>query len=228
MGATPEDEIMDEIQLQAKKRAIIGKQVKALRRAGLIPGIVYGGGGEPIPVELDARETTKILTQTSASTLITLKVGRKNHTVLLRDIQYDVIRREPIHVDFLEVAMDETIRTTVPIEFVGEAPGVKDQGGVLVTGLTELEIEALPTDLPDKVSVDLEVLVEIDSTISVGDLFLGQGVEVLTDREEVIAHIVYQEIEEIVEEEVEEVVEAMVEPELVERGKEEEEEAEEE
>jgi large subunit ribosomal protein L25 len=215
---------MEEIQLQAKKRTIIGKQVKTLRRAGLIPAIVYGGEGNPIPVELDARDTSKILTQTSASTLITLKVGRKNHTVLLRDIQYDVILREPIHVDFLEVAMDETIRTTVPIEFIGEAPGVKEQGGVLVTGLNELEIEALPSDLPDKVSVDLEVLKEIDDMIIVADLSFEKGVEVLTESDEVIAHIVYQEIEEIEEEEVEELVEAVMEPELVDRGREEDEE----
>jgi len=214
---------MDEIQLQAKKRTIIGKQVKVLRREGLIPGIVYGGEGDPIPVELDALDTSRILTQTSASSLIALKVGRKSHTVLLRDIQYDVIRREPIHVDFLEVAMDETIRTTVPIEFVGEAPGVKELGGVLVTGLNELEIEALPADLPDRISVDLEILDEIDTSISVRDLLIGQGVEVLTNSNEVIAHIVYQEIEEIIEEEVEEIVDTLLEPELVERGKEDEE-----
>jgi len=214
---------MDEVQLQAKKRTIIGKQVKSLRREGLIPGIVYGGEGDPIPVELDGRETTKILTQTSASTLITLKVGRKNHTVLLRDIQYDVIRREPIHVDFLEVAMDVTIRTTVPLEFIGEAPAVSDQGGILVTGLNEIEIEALPSDLPDKVSVDLEPLREIDSIITVGDIFIGEGVEVLSESDEVVAHIVYQEIEEIVEEEVEELVETLMEPELVDQVREEEE-----
>ena len=216
---------MDAIQLQAKKRTVIGKQVKVLRREGLIPGIVYGGEGDPIPVELDARETTKILNQTSASTLIALNVDKKNHTVLLRDIQYDVIRREPIHVDFLEVAMDVTIRTTVPIEFVGEAPGVKELGGVLVTGLNEIEIEALPSDLPDKVSIDLTVLTEIDSMITLGDIFIGKGVEVLTASDEVIAHIVYQEIEEIVEEEVDEgLIDTLEEPELVERGKEEEEE----
>lgn len=213
---------MDEIQLEAKKRSIIGKQVKALRRAGLIPAIVYGGGEDPISIELDEKDTSRIITQTSASTLISLKVGRKNHRVLLRDIQYDVITRVPIHVDFLRVEMDTAIRTTVPIEFVGEAPGVKEQGGVLVTGLSELEIEALPADLPDKVTVDLEILTEIDSMVTVADIFVGKNVDVLTESDEVIAHIVYQEVEEIEEEEEEALVEAMMEPELVERGKEEE------
>ena len=213
---------MEEIQLEAKKRTIVGKQVKALRRAGQIPAIVYGGGEDPISIELDAKETTKIITQTSASTLISLKVGKDDHKVLLRDIQYDVISRMPIHVDFLRVEMDTAIRTTVPIEFIGEAPGVKEQGGVLVTGLSELEIEALPADLPDKVTVDLEVLTEIDSMVTVGDIFVGKGVDVLTESEEVIAHIVYQEVEEIEEEEEEALVEAMMEPELVDRDKEEE------
>jgi large subunit ribosomal protein L25 len=213
---------MEEIQLEAKKRTIVGKQVKALRRAGQIPAIVYGGGEDPISIELDAKETTKIITQTSASTLISLKVGKDDHRVLLRDIQYDVISRMPIHVDFLRVEMDTAIRTTVPIEFIGEAPGVREQGGVLVTGLSELEIEALPADLPDKVTVDLEVLTEIDSMVTVGDIFVGKGVDVLTESEEVIAHIVYQEVEEIEEEEEEALVEAMMEPELVDRDKEEE------
>lgn len=213
---------MEETRLEANKRTVIGKQVNTLRREGLIPAIVYGGGGEPIPVELDAKEATKILNETSTSTLITLKVGKEDHRVLLRDIQYDVIRRIPIHVDFLRVEMDIAIRTSVPIDFVGEAPGVKEHGGVLVTGLDELEIEALPADLPDKVTVDLEVLKEIDSMITVADVFVGKGVEVLTEPDEVIAHLVYQEIEEIEEEEIEAVVEASVEPELVERSRHEE------
>jgi large subunit ribosomal protein L25 len=213
---------MEEIQLLANKRTIVGKRVNTLRREGLIPAIVYGGEGEPIPIELDAKDAIKILNETSTSTLITLKVGKDDHRVLLRDIQYDVIRRIPIHVDFLRVEMDTAIRTTVPIDFIGEAPGVKELGGVLVTGLDELEIEALPSDLPDKVTVDLEVLKEIDSMITVADVFVGKGVEVLTEPEEVIAHIVYQEIEEIEEEEVEAVVEAPMEPELVERPRHEE------
>ncbi len=212
---------MEEIQLQANKRTVVGKQVKALRREGLIPAVVYGGEGEPISIELDGRDAIKILSETSTSTLITLKVGKDDHRVLLRDIQYDVIRRTPIHVDFLRVEMGTAIRTTVPIDFVGEAPGVKDHGGVLVTGLDELEIEALPSDLPDKVTVDLEVLKEIESMITVADIFIGKGIEVLTEPEEVVAHIVYQEIEELEEEEIEAVVEAPVEPELVERPRQE-------
>jgi len=119
--------------------------------------------------------------------------------------------------------MDVVIRTEVPVELVGEAPAVKMLAGILVSGLDEIEVEALPSDLPDRVSVDMSVLENIDDAITVGDLFLGKGVKVLTDASEVVAHVIYQAVEE-----VEEVVEAVAvegEPEVIERARREEEEA---
>lgn len=183
---------MSEYKLNADKRVVIGKKVKALRRQGRLPAVLYGVGMEPLPIELDAREATKVLSGVSGSTLVSLSVGKDQHQVLVRDVQRDVILRDLIHVDFLKVAMDVTIRTEVPIELVGEAPAVSDQGGVLVTELTEIEIEALPSDLPDRVTVDLEPLAEIDDTITVGDLYFGEGVEVLTNAEEVLVRVIYQ------------------------------------
>lgn len=131
------------------------------------------------------------------------------------------------HVDFLKVAMDEVIRTSVPVELVGEAPAIRELGGVLVTGLAEIEVEALPSDLPDRMTVDLEILAEIDDNITVGDLNFGKGVEVLTGLDEVLARVIYQVEEEIEEEVVEEEILVEEEPELIERGKREEEEEEE-
>lgn len=212
------------IELEARRRTVVGKKVKALRRQGLLPAIMYGAGIEPIPLELDAREATRALSGISGGSLIDLKVNGEVHKVLVREIQRDVIKRNPIHVDFLKVSMTETIRTTVPVELVGEAPAVREKGGVLVTGVSEIEVEALPTDLPERVTVDLEVLEEIEDSISVGDLFLGKGVKVLTDPEELIARVIYQVEEAVEEEEVE--VEAVAEPEVIERGKREEEEGE--
>ncbi len=203
------------------------KHVKSLRREGLLPAIVYGGGIDPIPIELEEREATRVLSKTSASTLIKLKVGRANHTVIVREIQYDVIRRTPIHVDFLKVAMDTAIRTTVPIELIGEAPAVKDLGAVQVLGINEIEVEALPSDLPDRIPVDLEVLTEIDSILTVGDLFISKEVTVFTEPDEVIVHIVPQVIVEEEEEEVEMVIDVGAEPEVIEKGLREEEEGEE-
>ncbi|MCK4693847.1 MAG: 50S ribosomal protein L25, partial [Anaerolineales bacterium] len=161
------------------------------------------------------------------STLVLLKIGKKQHQVLVRETQRQVIRRGLEHVDFLKVAMDVAIRAEVPIEFVGEAPAVRDLGGVLVTELVEIEIESLPTDLPDRITVDLELLAEITDTIKVGDLSFGEGVEVITSPDDVITRVIYQVEEEIEEEELEEeVILTEEEPEVIERGKLEEEEGE--
>jgi large subunit ribosomal protein L25 len=213
---------MEEFVLNAQKRTVIGKQVKAIRRQGKLPGIIYGEHLEPTPIELDTRTAAKLLAQTSASRLITIKLDEADHKVLVRDIQYDVIFHTPIHVDFLKVEMDTAIRTFVPIDLVGEAPAVKEFNGVLTHGLTEIEVEALPMDLPEHIDVDLGALKNIDSVITVADIYVGKGVKLLTDPDEVIVQIVPQEVEELVEEEVEVVVETLAEPELVERRRKEE------
>jgi large subunit ribosomal protein L25 len=205
--------MMDIIEIEANQRSVIGKQVKALRRSGLLPAIMYGIGMEPQTLELPAHETELILQNVSGSTLIDLKVGKKTHKVLVREVQREVISRKPIHVDFLEVAMDVTIRAVVPIELIGEAPAVRDLGGVLVSGLNDIEVEALPSNLPDRISVDLSGLLTIDDSISVGDLEVEEGVTILTDPDEAIANVVYQ-MEEEEPEEIEELLEG-VEPELV-------------
>jgi large subunit ribosomal protein L25 len=126
--------------------------------------------------------------------------------------------------------MDVKIRTEVPVELVGEAPIVKEAGALLVAGLATIEVEALPSDLPDRVTVDLTELTEMDSMITVADLDLGEGVDLLTSPDEVLANVVYQEEEEFEEEEelLEELLPEELEPELVERGRREEEELEEE
>lgn len=202
------------ISLSAKRRSEIGKRVKAIRREGRLPAVLYGFGIEPIPIELEAHQAGHVLDRSSGSTLIDLNLEDESHSVLVREIQRDVIRRDILHVDFLKVAMDETIRAEVPIELVGEAPAVKE-GGVLVAGITSLEVEALPSDLQDRVSVDLESLVEIDDSILAGDLYLGEGVTLVTDPDELVARVIYQ-VEEIIEEEVvEELVAEELEPELV-------------
>jgi large subunit ribosomal protein L25 len=174
-------------------------------------------------IELESREASKILDRASGSTLLQLQLQGQEHMVLVREIQRDVIRRNVLHVDFLKVAMDVRITADVPIEFVGRAPAVEELGGVLVTGISSVEVEALPADLRDRVTVDLEILTKIDDSITAGDLFLGEGVELLTDPSELVARVIYQ-VEEVIEEApVVEAAPVAVEPELVERGKREEE-----
>jgi large subunit ribosomal protein L25 len=126
------------------------------------------------------------------------------------------------HVDLMKVALDVAIRTSVPIELTGEAPAVKTFGGVLVTGISAIDVEALPADLPSHVTVDLEPLATMEARITVGDLFLGKGVRVLSDAQAVVARVIYQ-VEEKIEEEVAAVAAVPAEPEIIGRGKKEEE-----
>lgn len=213
--------------LEANERSAIGKKVRAIRRQGMVPAVLYGHGVDGLPIQADAKEVEQLLSDVSASTLIDLQVDGEDHKVLVRDVQRDVIRRDLMHVDFLKVAMDVAIRTTVPVELVGEAPAARELGGILVTGVTEIEIEALPEDLPDRIIVDLEPLKEIDDAIAIEDLYLGDGVTILTDTSENVAHVIYMAEEELEEEEdeLEGLLELGAEPELVDqRGLEEDEE----
>jgi large subunit ribosomal protein L25 len=215
---------MQEIVIEANRREIFGKHVKALRRSGRTPAIIYGQGIEPTSIDIDAHQLAVLMGKIGGSTLLDIKVGNETHTVLVRDVQIDVIYRNPIHVDFLKVSMDTAIRTVVSVELVGEAPAVRDLGGVLVTGLSEVEIEALPADLPDTLQIDLEALVEVNDVLSVGDLKPGDRVTILTDPDEVLARVIFQveEVEEE-EEELEDLIDTADEPEVIEKGKSEEE-----
>jgi large subunit ribosomal protein L25 len=217
---------MEAIILEAEPREVTGKKVKVLRQAGVVPAILYGKDVEPTAIQLNDKETDKLLSQAGGSTLIDLKIGKKTHKVLFRAVQRDPITQQLLHIDLLQVAMDVAIRTYIPIELVGEAPAVKNLGGVLVSGMSEIEVEALPSDLIDRITVDLEVLEEMDDSITVGDLFAGKDVTVLTDPEEVVAHIMYQIAEEIEEEVVDELEEVLEEGEEEEVDREEAEEAE--
>lgn len=205
---------MDIMKLDVKKRTRVGKRVKALRREGVLPGVLYGAGMQAVPIEMDGRDAGRLLDRASRSTLIELSLDGEQHTVLVRDVQRDVIRRDYLHVDFLNVAMDVRIRAEVPIELVGSAPAAKEAGVVLVTGVNEVEVEALPADLMDRITVDLSGLAEIDDSITVADLYLGENVEVITDPDELVARVIYQAEEIIEEPEVEEELEELTEEEL--------------
>ncbi len=207
---------MERLKIEARPRRVVGKQVDSLRRQGILPAVLYGRGISPQPLELEARAAARVLGHVSGSTLVELTVGNETHNVLVREIQRDPIRADLRHVDFLKVAMDVAIRTSVPLEIVGEAPAVKTYGGVLVTGLDEIEVEALPGDLPDRVTVDLSALTAVGQSITVGDLYAGKNVKVLTPADEVVVRVMAQAAEEV---EAAAPVAAMVEPEVIERPK---------
>lgn len=211
---------MERPRLDAHRRTVVGKQVRALRRQGLIPAVLYGTGIGPAPLELEGHEASRVLARVSGSTLVDLLLEGDTHNVLVREVQRDPIVQDIRHVDFLKVAMDVVIRTSVPVELVGEAPAVKTFGGILVTGVDEIEVEALPADLPNRMTVDLGPLTEIGKAITVGDLIVGEGVKLLTSRDELVARVMQAEAE-VVEEAP--VAAGPVEPEVIEKPKKEEE-----
>jgi len=194
---------MEKYIIEATDREIIGKKVKALRREGLLPAVIYGQGLEPMPITLTTKDFLQTLSMIGANTLVTIKIGKKEHLALVRDIQREVIMRDLLHIDFQAVSLEENITSTVPVMTVGEAPAVMELNALLVISLEELEIEAKAKDLPDTISVDISELVDIGDNIRVKDLIISGDVTILEDPEEtviVVAAPTLMEIEPEVEE----------------------------
>ena len=220
-------EIMSKTVLNAEKRKIVGKKVGALRRAGKLPAVIYGKEIEPTPIVLDLKETSRILATVTSSSVITLNVDGTEYPALVRDKQRDYIKAQFTHVDFLAVSLTETIRTSVILNVIGEAPAVKTYNGILMPGITTIDIECLAEDMPERINVDVSILKEIGDNISVGQLDIDDKITVLTDDDEVIVSIGSQVIEEEPEEGEEEEELGADEPEVIEKGKKEEDEEEE-
>ncbi len=211
---------MDNVVLKAARRDVTGKQVKALRRQGRLPAVLYGHHIEPIAISLDAHEASLTLTGLSSSTIVTIDLDGEQHAALVRERQKDYLRNAFIHIDFQVVSLTEKIRAMVRIEVHGNSPAVKDFNAVLVNNITQVEVEALPRDLPERLTVDVSSLANIGDVIHVRDLVVSDKVQILEDPEEIIVVATGAAPEEV--EEVVEVEEA--EPEVIERGKKEEEE----
>jgi large subunit ribosomal protein L25 len=213
---------MEEIVLNAKRRDVVGKQVKALRREGRLPAVLYGRHLSPILITLDMHNASRVLPTITSSHLVVVDVEGEKQTTLVRERQRHPVTGGLLHVDFQVLSMTEKLRTTVVIVLEGDAPAAKNYNGVLVTGQAELEVECLPSDLPERIRVDISKLTEIGDAIHVRDLVLPPAIEVLTDPDELVVLITAQAAEE--KEEVEEAAEGAPEPEVIEKGKKEEEE----
>ena len=201
---------MDSITLHASPRTVIGKQVKALRRQNIVPGVIYGHHIDPVVVQFDARHVTKVLNAvgTSSTVEVTVDGHEDPYLVIFRDTQIDTIRRTLTHIDLQALSLTETVRVPVSVILTGESLAV-EEGGVLVQILNELEIEALPNALIPSVEIDISILAEIGDSVSVGDLVVPEGVTILNPSEDTIVQVIYQVAEEeldVVEEEEEELL----------------------
>ncbi len=221
---------MEKVVLKATKRTATGRQVKALRRSGLLPAVIYGHNVDPISISLEGREAGRVLGRLSSSSLITIDLDGKEYPSLVREKQQNYIKRNLIHVDFMVVSLTEKIHAKVGIVLTGNSPAVKDFNAMLINGLNELEVEAFPQDLPASISVDIGTLVKIGDGIHVRDIVLSDKVQVLDTPDEMIVLATApakEEVEEVVTPEAV-VLEEGAEPEVLEKGKKEEGEGEEE
>ena len=191
-------------ELKAELRDVTGKKVKTLRNAGLVPAEVYGQGLDNLTIQIDEKTLRSVLNEAGNTNLIGIKVGRKKAVnTLARHIQYSTIKQDILHVDFYAVNMSETVAVSVPVQFIGEAPAI-EQGGMLVSGLNEIEIEALPGDLPETIDIDITVLTDFGDAIHVGSLNLPEGITVLSSPDSLVVSAQAPRLAEV-EEEVEEV-----------------------
>ncbi len=210
--------------VEAEAREAFGKNVaRRLRYSGRIPAVVYGGGGPSIPLAVDPRAILRVLHSGAGhNAIFTLEIpGKAPARVMLREWQWDPVRGGLLHVDMVRIARDAKLRVRVPIQITGEPQGVKVQGGILEFILREVEVECLPDDIPEHITVDVTELL-IGRNLRVSDLPVDEKLTVLADPARVVAHVLPPKAEEAPAEEV--AAAAPTEPELIRKRKTEEEE----
>lgn len=181
---------MEDLILIAKSRAAAGKQNKRLRKSGFLPGVLYGPKQKSVSLEVDEKEFERVYRQAGENTLINLKLNDKeNHKVLIHEVGRHFMKPKPVHVDFYAVNLKKKIHAKIPLRFEGTPPAVKEQGGVLLTIVNEVEVNALPTDLPHFIEVDLRGLAQFNDQVRLQDLKVGEEVEILGNPEDVVATV---------------------------------------
>jgi len=220
---------MERITLNVEKREETGKGVaRSLRRAEMIPAVLYRGGGS-VPIKVPKKEMTQFINSTSGEQVMVnlLFKDGENKLALMKEFQVEPTKRELLHADFFEVSLTEKLKVSVHVTTTGEAIGVKRDKGILQNLLREIEIECLPDKIPGHIKVDVSGL-EIGQSLHVGDIMVGEGIKVLTDSGEVIANVIAPLVEEAAPAEAVVAAPEVTEPEVVKKGKKEEEKAEEE
>jgi large subunit ribosomal protein L25 len=176
-------------QLKAEARTVLGKQVKKLRREGILPANVYGKALSSTAVQVALTEFNTVFKEVGETGLIDLMVGSEKRPVLVKNFQMNFKTQTPLHVDFYQVNLKEKIKTYVPVELVGEPKAITDKLGMLLTPFDEIEIEALPEAIPDKIEVNIAHLAEVGQQLTVADLKTPEGVTITEDPTTVLAQI---------------------------------------
>lgn len=181
----------EDIQLTVKPREVIGKQVRALRRSGWIPLSVYGSHVKPRSMQAEERALRAVITKAGHNRLIRLDTGDgQPHVVITREIQREPISGKYWHIDFQEISLTEKMEINIPVSLQGASPITKTGEGLLIHGLEQVTVRVLPTDLIPEIVVDVSGMTNLNDTIHVSDLKLGDTIEILTNPEEMLAKII--------------------------------------
>jgi len=196
------------MELKAEKREIFGKKNKLLRAERLLPAVIFGKGLESISIVVDYNAFVKVFKEAGETTVFDIVVDDKKHPVLVREMQPHHITSKPIHVSFYEVNLKEKITANIPVEIINEEENelVKSGEALVLTLLNEIEVESLPTDLPEDFVIDATKLVDMDSIITVADLEYNREKVEIVDlaADEIIAKLDHAQMLEEEEEEVDE------------------------
>jgi large subunit ribosomal protein L25 len=180
---------MKKYSLTADARELVGRKVKSLRAAGKIPATIYGKDVKSVSVAVDATAFEKLYAQAGETGLVELSLGGTIHPVLVHTVQRDPVKRHFLHIEFHQVDLKKNVHAKVPVEFVGEADAVTQKVGVLLTILDEIEVEALPTDLPESLSLDVAKLAAVGEELKVSDIKVPQGVTILTPLDQIVVKV---------------------------------------
>jgi large subunit ribosomal protein L25 len=204
--------------IKAEKREIIGKNAsRRLRREGMIPAVLYGGGSSNVPLTLKKQDVFMILrSDTGENTVFQVSFDSEIRDVMIKELQRDPVTDEILHADFVHIAMDKVIQVSVPLVSVGEAVGVKTEGGFVDFITREVEVECFPKDIPEHIEIDISGL-HLRQSLKAGDITLPEGVKIITSSDTILVliEVPLKEEEIEVEEEEEEVIAEEEEPEII-------------
>ena len=186
-----------DLEIRVDARTVTGKQTKRLRASGVVPGVLFGKAAGSVAVQLDAKELDQLYRQVGRTSIVKIAVGDGTATsAVIKSLQRHPLTGRVLHVDFFAPDLTHEMTVDVPLSFTGEAPGIEATGGFLLTSLDHLRIKALPSDMPNEVSVDLSPLVDLEAAIHVSDLPVADNVTVLNDPDELVARVMPPRVEE--------------------------------
>ncbi|HUU63148.1 MAG TPA: 50S ribosomal protein L25 [Dehalococcoidia bacterium] len=205
---------MNRDELKVSHRDVLGKKVRFLRREGLTPVNLYGPNIESLSLQVETSLLKRLIAKVGRNALIALNVdsAKEPRMAMIRDMQRHPLTGDLLHVGFFQVEMTHSVKADVPLLFLGEAPAAMTSHTMLIENLTSLEVEALPANLPRNIVVDLTVLKEINQSIHVRDIVVGEAVEVLTDPDQLVVKVMESKVEKLIEEEAVSVEEAEAPP----------------